>query len=259
MINKNEIGIINENNNEKNKNDEYDKKEIGILFKELLKIEIEEEIELKKTIIEEIILKNEEIKLNNQQLKDLFEPILNMEELLNLEKYFLIQEIIQKYIPFILNNKEVFKAFTILYRLLLLYHDSTLSLHFDSNRIDIEIYLEIWMKNLFSKMLKNPLKLWEFFFNNDPLLTIYFSIALLIENRTELLNCVDKTLEIKLKQLDINEKQYNILFEKTKDIDKNTPLSTRNQLYQLFYPSQFLNIDDLKKYYQNNLVLPIPV
>lgn len=83
-------------------------------------------------------------------------------------------------------------------------------------------------------------KLWDLFFvRGDPLMPVFFAISLLMKRREMILNLKHDLISEALASLKIDDlEEIPQLFNKAVELDKETPLATRNQMLALFYPSK---------------------
>lgn len=80
-----------------------------------------------------------------------------------------------------------------------------------------------------------------------------FQVALLKKKREILLSSdkIDLKIHDKLEIVSI--------LKLAQEIEKETPIATKNQIMSVFYPTKETNLEELHKYYLENVILPLPV
>jgi hypothetical protein len=184
--------------------------------------------------------------------------------------YYALNALLDQFAPFLLRGGSLeLNCFSKLFRLILQYHDPELSLHFDKNRRDPDEYFTPWLNSLFAKQFSQSkiIDLWILLLTHeDPVLVSLFGMALIIAHR-------DKFLEVNQPELNsetirtilstIPESQdestyIHSLYTKTKTLRDATPLSARNQLNSVIFPTGVSNLQVLNDTLAESVVLPIP-
>jgi hypothetical protein len=176
-----------------------------------------------------------------------------------LEIHACLSLLIQHYVPFLYKHSKIYlQCFAQLFRLLLQYHDPVLALHFDKHRIEPDTYVVPWATTLLSNFVKEDevLKLWDqIFIENDVTFPSFIALSLILQNRDKLLGC---------KNLDELNQQFKELPMVTPDLNQahnlknQTPLSARNQLESLLWPTVQFNVEEVYKELEASVVLPVP-
>ncbi|KAF0984880.1 hypothetical protein FDP41_000779 [Naegleria fowleri] len=171
-------------------------------------------------------------------------------------------------------------CFDQMFRLLLQYHDPELQIHFDRHRLEVIVDEIIpWSKSLLVDLIlrfnSNFIETFTYFLDiliieRDPVIFTFFVISILIRDRTNLLNltttnelrqyCKDalSTSSTSKQQIIAVKSDISSLYLEVKNLEKETPLSARNQLLSLFQASAEVKFDAIKKQLQESVILPIP-
>ncbi|KAG2374093.1 hypothetical protein C9374_011172 [Naegleria lovaniensis] len=171
-------------------------------------------------------------------------------------------------------------CFDQMFRLLLQYHDPELQIHFDRHRLEVIVDEIIpWSKSLLVDLIirssSNFIEIFTYFLDiliieRDPVIFTFFVIAILMRDRTNLLNltttnelrqyCKDalSSSSTSKQQIIVQKSDISSLYLEVKNLEKETPLSARNQLLSLFQASAEVKFDMIKKQLQESVILPIP-
>ena len=172
-------------------------------------------------------------------------------------------------------------CFDQMFRLLVQYHDPDLQLHFDRHRLEVIIDEIIpWSKSLLfdfiassitdASELKQTLTylLDILIIERDPVMYTFLIISILVRDRSnimaldipeELRSYCQAGLSSKEKQQIIKSKMDIFsLYLEAKNLEKETPISARNQLQSIYQASFEAKFDTMKQLLQESVILPLP-
>eukprot|EP01080_Neovahlkampfia_damariscottae_P004226 gene4226-7563_t len=223
----------------------------GKVWIKLLNVELVEEDLNNKDVLEHFTEKYKEI---SEDEKKVYKIVNEFENITQIEKYSLFESITKRYFY----KFKHFECFCLLFRLILLYHDPKLCLNFDSNSIEPIEYIQSFIFNNFLNLTDEILYLWDTLLINskNKLFPIFFGIGYLIKKREKNL-LIKKDLNVKMNKIQ-NLIEIIEIQKIGKEIEMRTPLSTKNQLMSLLFPTKETNLDELFQFFKKNLILPIP-
>lgn len=190
--------------------------------------------------------------------------------LTKLEVDHCLSSLVQQFVPLWSTDRHgsdktlILDCFHMLCRLILQYHDPFLSMHFDKHRVTPEVYVKPWINTLFTTQCTSiPIvtSLWDqLILEGDPILPLFFGIAMLIARRDSILKTTSETELLEtLNSISIAERidLMNIL-QAARDLNHETPLAARNQAYTLLFPSSESNFSTLHERLSSSVVLSVP-
>mmetsp|Transcript_7562 Transcript_7562/g.11223 ORF Transcript_7562/g.11223 Transcript_7562/m.11223 type:complete len:571 (+) Transcript_7562:19-1731(+) len=170
-------------------------------------------------------------------------------------------------------------AFEKIFRLLLQYHDPILSLHLDTMQVPTKWFIQPWVSDLFADKIEKGLSpsnlteqlksfqhtctfLWDNFLAHHAkgksayVMISCFAVALFMMYKHELLQTKD-CLSFIQHSMVIPHEFIISLFHKALTIYEHTPLTTKNQIYSIYFPSNDESLISLSNTLSKHIILPL--
>lgn len=174
-------------------------------------------------------------------------------------------------------------CFDQMFRLLVQYHDPDLQLHFDRHRLEIIIDEIIpWVKSLLFDFIASSVNdatelkqtltylLDILIIERDPVMYTFLVISILIRDRNNIMSldipeelreyCKASLSSATKEKQQIIKSKMDIfsLYLEAKNLEKETPISARNQLQSIYQASYEAKFDTMKQLLQESVILPLP-
>eukprot|EP01064_Diplonema_japonicum_P024403 TRINITY_DN3496_c0_g1_i1.p1 TRINITY_DN3496_c0_g1~~TRINITY_DN3496_c0_g1_i1.p1 ORF type:complete len:718 (+),score=121.92 TRINITY_DN3496_c0_g1_i1:23-2155(+) len=206
------------------------------------------------------------------ELTDLIGPLISLQGVTTVGCSGLLKAICSQYAPFLhyptsspigeaATEATQVDTYNLLIRLLLQYHDAVLCTHLDRNKCDTG-ELVTWLNGIFVNQLGSESihPLWDVFFSDpDQLLSTFFGLAVLVGNRTELLEASGEqavTETLGAISIPSGVDSINSLLQSAAEFRKATPPSACMRILKLFNPIGSIN-QELHDELITCVVLPI--